>query len=76
MAAEEGGDGRLVVVVCRACGAERILAFNKYLGAPSLGMVAAKLRGLRCPGCGREYGEPELAGIAYRTPKARPGGKH
>jgi hypothetical protein len=69
------GDGRVVVVVCRACGAERILEFNKYTGAPSLKTVATKLRGLRCPGCDREYGEPELAGIAYRTPKARPGGR-
>ncbi len=71
----EGG-GKVAVVACRACGAERILVFNKYLGVPSLGTVAAKLRGLRCPGCGREYGEPELAGVTYRTPGARPGGKH
>jgi DNA-directed RNA polymerase subunit RPC12/RpoP len=64
----EGG-GRVVVVVCRACGAERILEFNKYTGVPSLETIAAKLRGLRCPGCGREYGEPELAGITYSNPK-------
>ena len=70
----EGG-GRVVVVVCRECGAERILVFNKYTGVPSLEDIAVKLRGLRCPGCGREYGEPQLAGIAYRTPKARPGGR-
>ena len=70
----EGG-GRVVVVVCRECGAQRILEFNKYTGVPSLEDIAVKLRGLRCPGCGREYGEPELTGIAYRTPKARPGDK-
>jgi uncharacterized OB-fold protein len=71
--AEEAG--RVVAVVCRACGAERILEFNKYTGVPSLKAVAAKLRGLRCPGCGREYGEPELASITYRGSKARPGGR-
>ncbi len=70
------GAGRVVVVVCRECGAQRILEFNKYLGVPSLEDIAAKLRGLRCPGCGREYGEPELAGVTYRTPGAQPGGKH
>jgi hypothetical protein len=71
--AEEAG--RVVVVVCRACGAERILEFSKYTGVPSLKAVAAKLRGLRCPACDREYGEPELAGVTYRNPRARPGGR-
>jgi DNA-directed RNA polymerase subunit RPC12/RpoP len=69
--AEEAG--RAAVVVCRECGAERILEFSKYTGVPSLEAVAAKLRGLRCPGCGREYGEPELAGVAYRGSGARSG---
>jgi ssDNA-binding Zn-finger/Zn-ribbon topoisomerase 1 len=71
--AEEAG--RAVVVVCRECGAERILEFNKYTGVPSLKAIAAKLRGLRCPRCGREYGEPELASVTYRGSGARSGGR-
>jgi predicted DNA-binding protein len=70
------GGRRVVVVACRECGAERVVELSKYTGLPSLKTIALKLKGLRCPGCGREYGEPELAGVAYHSgdrPRGRGG---
>jgi Arc/MetJ-type ribon-helix-helix transcriptional regulator len=61
-------EGCRVLVVCRECGAVRAVEFNKYKGVPSLDDIALKLKALRCPRCGREYGEPELAGITYNPP--------
>ena len=62
-------EGYRVLVVCRECGAVRAVEFGKYRGVPSLGDIALKLKALRCPRCGREYGEPELAGITYDPPE-------
>jgi hypothetical protein len=63
-------EGYRVLVVCRECGAVRAVRFDKYRGVPSLDAIALKLKALRCPRCGREYGEPELAGITYSHPRS------
>jgi predicted DNA-binding protein len=62
-------EGYRVLVVCRECGAVRAVKFDKYKGVPSLDAIALKLKALRCPRCGREYGEPELAGVTYKPPE-------